>query len=395
MSEPREVILIKNGEIALKGLNRGTFEDILVKNIRWRLKSLGGFEISKAQSTITVRPKSEDADLDEACERISHVFGVAAFSRALVAEKDLETIKRDAVVYLKDTLNGAKTFKVNAKRSDKTFPYKSPDIQQELGGALLSAYPHLKVDVHNPEVAVTIEIRDHEAYIHGAQQPGAGGLPVSSGGEGMLLVSGGIDSPVAGWMMARRGLRLSAMHFQSPPYTSDRALHKVETLLETLTAYTGDITFYCVPFTKIQEALRDNCPEELFTILMRRLMMKIAIRVAAEKEIPALITGESLGQVASQTILALAATNAAADRPVFRPLIGMDKSDIVQIARKIGTFETSILPYEDCCTVFTPKRPKTRPVLKFVENAEAQFDFDPLIDEAVAAIEIRTIKNGQ
>lgn len=392
MDEQREVILIKNGEIALKGLNRGTFEDVLVRNIRWRLKSLGGFEITKAQSTITVRPKSAEADLDEACDRISKVFGVAAFSRALVTEKNMDVIKREAVAYLRDTLTEAKTFKVNARRSDKTFPFKSPEIQQELGGTLLEAYPHLKVDVHDPEVAVTVEIRDHEAYIHGAQLPGAGGLPVSSGGEGMLLVSGGIDSPVAGWMMARRGLRLSAMHFQSPPYTSDRALHKVETLLETLTAYTGNITFYCVPFTKIQEALRDHCPEELFTILMRRLMMKIAIRVAEEKEIPALITGESLGQVASQTLLALAATNAASDRPVFRPLIGMDKSDIVQIARKIGTFETSILPYEDCCTVFTPKRPKTRPSLHQVESAEAQFDFGPLIDEAVENIEVKTIR---
>ncbi len=389
-----EVLLIKNGEIALKGLNRGSFEDVLMKNIRWRLKKLGKFEITKAQSTICVRPVGE-ADLEEAVEQVGKVFGIAAFSRALVTEKDLDAIKRDAAVYLKDALQKAKTFKVNAKRSDKTFPFKSPELQQELGGALLEAYPHLKVDVHHPEVTVTVEIRDTAAYLHGAQLPGAGGLPVGTSGEAMLLVSGGIDSPVAGYLMARRGMKLSAMHFVSPPYTSDRALAKVETLLEKVSGYAGDITFYCVPFTKIQEALRDHCPEELFTILMRRLMMKIAIRVAEREGVPALITGESLGQVASQTVLALAATNAAADRPVFRPLIGMDKSDIVQIARRIDTFETSILPYEDCCTVFTPKRPKTRPTLNQVEKAEASFDFEPLLEEAVAGIERKTIKMEQ
>ena len=389
-----EVLLIKNGEIALKGLNRGSFEDVLMKNIRWRLKKLGKFEITKAQSTICVRPVGE-ADLEEAVEQVGKVFGIAAFSRALVTEKDLDAIKRDAAVYLKDALQKAKTFKVNAKRSDKTFPFKSPELQQELGGALLEAYPHLKVDVHHPEVTVTVELRDTAAYLHGAQLPGAGGLPVGTSGEAMLLVSGGIDSPVAGYLMARRGMKLSAMHFVSPPYTSGRALAKVETLLEKLSGYAGDITFYCVPFTKIQEALRDHCPEELFTILMRRLMMKIAIRVAEREGIPALITGESLGQVASQTVLALAATNAAADRPVFRPLIGMDKSDIVQIARRIDTFETSILPYEDCCTVFTPKRPKTRPSLNQVEKAEASFDFEPLLEEAVAGIERKTIKMEQ
>lgn len=388
----KEVFLIKNGEIALKGLNRGSFEDALVRNIRWRLRDLGKFTISKSQATITVSPNAEDADLDEACERLKKIFGIAAFSRALVTEKDLDAIKRDAAVYLKDTLLAAKTFKVNAKRSDKTFPYTSPQLQQELGGSLLEAFPHLKVDVHHPEVAVTVEIRDRAAYLHGAQIPGAGGLPIPTSGEALLFISGGIDSPVAGYLMAKRGLKLSAIHFESPPYTSERALRKVETLLEKVAEYAGDITFYCVPFTRIQEELRRNCPEELFTILMRRLMVKIANRVAAQAEIPAMITGESLGQVASQTILALAATNAAADRPVFRPLIGMDKSDIVAIARKIDTFETSILPYEDCCTVFTPKRPKTRPSLSYVESAEAAYDFAPLIDEAVENIRVTAIR---
>lgn len=328
-----EAILLKTGEIALKGLNRGSFEDILVKNIRWRLKPFGAFDIQRAQSTITVRPKSEDIDLDEVCDAMGKVFGIAAYSRALVTEKNMDTILKDAVSYLKDDLSGIRTFKVEAKRSDKSFPYKSPEISREVGAALLSAYPHLRVDVHNPQMTVIVEIRDFAAYIHGAQREGAGGMPVSSSGQALLLVSGGIDSPVAGYMMARRGLKISAIHFVSPPYTSARALDKVETLLQTLTDYTGNITFYCVPFTKLQEAIRDHCPEELFTIIMRRLMMEIAVRVARAHDLPALITGESLGQVASQTILSLAATNAASDRPVFRPLIGMDKKDIVAIAR--------------------------------------------------------------
>jgi len=387
-----EVLLIKNGEIALKGLNRGTFEDVLMKNIRWRLKSCGEFAVSKSQSTITVRPKNEAADLDEAFCRVGKIFGVAAYSRALVVEKDMDVIRREAVPYFREALTGARTFKVNAKRADKTFPCKSPDIQQLMGDAILDAYPHLKVDVHHPEVSVNVEIREREAFLHTGQLPGAGGMPVSTSGEALLLISGGIDSPVAGYLMARRGVRLSAIHFQSPPYTSDRALYKVETLLRSLSGYAGDVRFYCVPFTRIQEALRDHCPEEIFTILMRRLMIRIADRVAAEKDIPALITGESLGQVASQTMLALSATNAVADRPVFRPLIGLDKSDIVKISRKIGTFETSILPYEDCCTVFTPKRPKTRPALSYVESAEAQYDFAPLIEEAVAGIQEKLIR---
>lgn len=387
-----EVILAKNGEIALKGLNRGTFEDVLMKNIRWRLKSCGEFAVTKSQSTITVKPKNDAADLDEAFSRMGKIFGVAAYSRALVVEKDMETIKREGVPYFAAVLSRARTFKVDARRSDKTFPFKSPDIQQIMGEVLLDAYPHLKVDVHHPEVTITVEVRDFSAFLHSDQLPGAGGIPVTTSGDALLLVSGGIDSPVAGWMMARRGVRLSAIHFQSPPYTSDRALGKVETLLEKLSGYAGDIRFYCVPFTKLQEALRDHCPEELFTIIMRRLMVRIADRVAQEKEIPALVTGESLGQVASQTMLALAATNAVAVSPVFRPLIGMDKTDIIQIARRIDTFETSILPYEDCCTVFTPKHPKTRPALSYVESAEAEFDFGPLLEEAIAHIEEKTIR---
>lgn len=387
-----EIILVKNGEIALKGLNKHTFEEILIKNIKWRLKPLGRFDVQRAQSTFYISPMSADIDLDDACDELKKVFGIAAFSRSMVTVKDLERIKSDAIEYLKDILPLYKTFKVAAKRSDKSFPYKSPELQQELGGALLEAFPHLTVDVHNPEITVTVEVRDYAAYIHAKVIQGAGGMPTGSSGEALLLISGGIDSPVAGYMMARRGLKLSAMHFISPPYTSDRALEKVESLCKIVAEYSGDIEFYCVPFTKLQETIREHCPEELFTIIMRRLMMEIAIRIAKRESLPALITGESLGQVASQTLQSLAVTDAASDRPVFRPLIGMDKNDIIDIARRIGTFETSILPYEDCCTVFTPKRPKTRPTLEYVESAEAMFDFESLLIQAISGIETKTIK---
>lgn len=388
----KEVILIKNGEIALKGLNRKTFEDVLAKNIKWRLRTLGKFTITKAQSTMYIEPAQDGIDFDEAVERLQKVFGIAAFTRALVVDKDMDVIRREAVAYMADVLPYAKTFKVAAKRSDKRFPYNSPALQQELGGTLLDAYPHLKVDVHNPEVTVTVEIRDFGAYIHAQQLPGAGGMPVGTSGKALVMISGGIDSPVAAYMMAKRGLQLHAIHFVSPPYTSDRALQKVETLCEKVSEYAGSIHFHIVPFTEIQEALRDNCPEELFTILMRRLMMKISLRIAEENELKALITGESLGQVASQTIGAIAATDDVCTMPVFRPLIGMDKNEIVEIARKIDTFETSILPYEDCCTVFTPKHPKTKPKLETVREAEASFDFEPLLEEAIKNTVVKVIR---
>lgn len=387
----KELLLVKTGEIALKGLNKSTFEDSLVRNIRRRLRDLGEFKISKAQSTIYVEPKDEDVDLDEACEILSKIFGISAYSRALITEKDMDVIKRDAVEYLADTLPFAKTFKVNAKRSDKKFPVKSPEIQQMMGGALLSAYPRLKVDVHNPEVTVTVEIRETNAYIHAKVFPGAGGMPIGTSGKALLMVSGGIDSPVAGYMMAKRGISLSAIHYVSPPYTSERAQMKVEKLCQEVSEYAGNINFYCVPFTEIQLAIRDHCPEELFTIIMRRLMMKIALKVCAKYNLEALITGESVAQVASQTLPAIAATDAVCTVPVFRPCIGMDKLEIVSIARKIGTFETSIEPYEDCCTVFTPKHPRTRPRLEDVEAAEAAFDFEPLLQKAFEEMEIKMI----
>lgn len=386
-----EILLIKNGEIALKGLNRSSFEDILIKNIRYRLKGLGKIEIRKAQSTIYIEPK-EPIDFETAVERLRKIFGIAAFSRAAAAEKNYPDIERTALSYLKDQLMAVKTFKVEAKRSDKGFPMKSPEIMREIGAAILRAYPHLTVDVHQPELTVMVEIRDFAAYIHAAQIPGAGGLPVSSGGKAMLLISGGIDSPVAGYMMAKRGIELSAVHFVSPPYTSDRAREKVETLCAKIGDYCGSIRFYCVPFTEIQETLRDNCPEELFTLLMRRLMMQIAEHFAQARGMQALVTGESLGQVASQTMGAIACTDAACRMPVLRPLIGMDKGEIVEIARRIDTFDTSVLPYEDCCTIFTPRHPKTRPVLAEVEAAQASFDFAPLIRRAIEETEIYTVR---
>lgn len=380
----KEIILVKDGEIVLKGLNRRTFEDVLKKNIKHSLRPLGRFEITSAQSTICVNPLDDDIDLDEACERISRIFGIAAFSRAAVCdEKTLESVLETAPSYLADVLSNAKSFEVEAKRSDKRFPYKSPEICSETGGAILEKFPHLKVDVHNPEVTVRVEIRDFGAYVHANPVKGAGGIPVGTGGNAAILISGGIDSPVAAYMMAKRGIRLTAVHFASPPYTSMRAEEKVVRLLQKVARYAGTMTMYTVPFTKIQEKLRNDCPEELFTIIMRRLMMEISERIAKNNDCAALITGESLGQVASQTIGALQCTDEATDMVVFRPLIGMDKQEIIDISYKIDTFETSIEPYEDCCTVFTPKHPRTKPVLKYVKEAQEKADFSELVEEAL------------
>ncbi len=390
----KEVILLKNGEIALKGLNRHAFEDRLIKNARRKLMPVGSFHFRKAQSTIYVEPDEEGYDLDEATERLQKVFGIAALTRACVVEKDFEQIKTTAAEYLKEELENAVTFKVEAKRSDKSFPLKSPQICAGVGEYLLEKFPHLQVDVHNPDVVVMVEVRDYAAYIHGSQIKGAGGIPVGTGGKAMLLISGGIDSPVAGDMMAKRGLEISAIHFVSPPYTSERAKQKVIDLAHKMCSYCGRIKMYIVPFTEIQEAIRDECPEDLFTIIMRRYMMKIACRVARANECEALITGESVGQVASQTIQAIACTDESADMPVLRPVIGMDKDEIVIISRKIDTFETSILPYEDCCTVFTPKHPRTKPQLKFVKFAEEQMKMEELIDRAIAGIEELSISNS-
>lgn len=388
----KEIILLKDGEIVLKGLNRRTFEDVLKKNIKHALSPLGSFEIRSAQSIIYVKPLSDDIDLDEACLKISRVFGIVSYSRAAICEeKTLESIMATAPVYLEKELKAAKTFKVEARRSDKRFPYKSPEICAELGGVILDKFPHLSVDVHNPDLIVNVEVRDFGAYVHGAALRGAGGIPVGTSGNAAILISGGIDSPIAAYMMAKRGLKLTAIHFASPPYTSKRAEDKVVRLLRRVSRYAGKMTMYTVPFTKIQETIKNECPEELFTIIMRRLMMQISSRIAENNNCTALITGESLGQVASQTIGALSCTDEAADLLVFRPLIGMDKQEIIDISYKIDTYDISIEPYEDCCTVFTPKHPRTRPVLKYVKEAQEKADFAPMIEEALANLKVTEI----
>lgn len=389
-----EIVMVKYGEIALKGLNKSTFEDMLQKNIKRRLKDLGQFEYYRRQSTIYITPP-EGADMDVIVKRLTYIFGIGAIQRCAVFPKDFAAVTAGAEDYLRSALECARTFKVEAKRSDKKFPMQTPDIQQELGGAVLSSFPHLKVDVHNPEVTVRLEIRDNGAYLSAERIVGAGGMPVGSSGKALLMLSGGIDSPVAGYMMAKRGLAVDCIHYVSPPYTSERARMKVEALCERLTGYCGDIKFYCVPFTEIQEALRDNCPEEYFTVLMRRIMVKIANRICERDDYGAIITGESVAQVASQTLTALYCTNEAAEFPVFRPVIGMDKKEIIEIARRIGTYDTSTLPYEDCCTVFSPKHPKTKPRIEDVKAAEQSYDFDGMIEKAVAETEIKRFRCGE
>lgn len=392
----KEIILLKDGELALKGLNRSTFEDMLIKNIKERISSLGNFEYKKSQSTVVITPENEDIDLDEAVARIEKVFGIVGISRAAVCEKDIEEIKNTAYTYLKDELMFAKTFKVTAKRSDKKFPYKSPEICDEVGGYLLSKIKGLKVDVHNPEVTVTVEVRDAGVYIHGTQLKGAGGMPTGTGGRACILISGGIDSPVAAYMMSKRGVRLTAVHFASPPYTSELAEMKVHELLGKVSMYSGRVNLFTVPFTELQEAIRDFCPEEMFTVTMRRIMMKLASKIAEWQGCSALITGESLGQVASQTIHAIRCTDCCASMPVFRPLIGMDKNEIVEISRKIDTFDISIRPYEDCCTVFTPRHPRTRPTPEYAAEVENLIpEEDAMIERAYEGAKLKVIESYQ
>lgn len=383
----KEIILIKDGELSLKGLNRRNFEDKMVATIRRRLKGLGKVSVERAQSTIYIKPVDDDFDFAEALDRMSRIFGIAAFSRACVCEKSMADILERAPVYLADTMRNIKTFKVEAKRADKSFPLKSPEICREVGGALLRAFPHLRVDVHNPDEIITVEVRDYAAYIRGGQIKGAGGLPVGTAGRAQVLISGGIDSPVAAYTMAKRGLVLNAIHFASPPYTSVRAEQKVKDLLSKVARYSGVIKLAIVPFTEIQEEIGKHCPEDFFTLIMRRMMMRIACRVSEADGCLGLITGESLGQVASQTLPAIAATDEVCNMPVLRPLIGMDKEEIIAISKKIDAFEISILPYEDCCTVFTPKHPHTKPKPGQCEEAERALDIEPLIERAIAGIE--------
>ncbi len=383
----KEIILIKNGELVLKGLNRNNFEDTLIRNLRKKLNGLGGYEIKKAQSTIYITPTDDEFDFESALENVGKVFGIAGYCRACVCQKDMRDILDKSVPYLCEQLKDVKTFKVEAKRADKRFPLKSPEICMELGGHLLKNFNHLKVDVHNPDIIVTVEIRDFGAYIRAGQMQGAGGLPVGTAGRASILISGGIDSPVAAWTMAKRGLELNAIHFASPPYTSPRAELKVRQLLEKVAAYSGTIRLAVVPFTEIQEEIAKKCPEDYFTLIMRRMMMRISEKLSCERNSLALITGESLGQVASQTLPALTVTDCVVNMPVLRPLIGMDKDEIVIISRKIDAFDISIQPYEDCCTVFTPKHPKTRPTPQQCEVAEATLDIEGLINRAIGQTE--------
>ena len=388
---PQEVILLKLGEIALKGLNRKAFEDVLLKNIRRRLGKAGEFTVTSRQSTIYVEPADGQADMDLAEERVRKVFGVVGYARAGIAEKDLKSIQELAARYLEEELEEAATFKVECKRSDKKFPLKSPEISAEVGGYLLERFPHLRVDVHQPDVTVRVEVREVGAYVHTDPKPGAGGIPVGTGGRAAILISGGLDSPVAAWMMAKRGVELTAVHFASPPYTSELAREKVKRLLQKVAQYAGRVKFITVNFTHLQEEIRDHCPEDLNTVILRRFMLRAADRVAKDESCSALITGESLGQVASQTIQAIACTDAVATLPVFRPLIGMDKSEIVKIAYQIDTYDISIEPYEDCCTIFTPKHPRTRPILHFVEEAEQAIDGPALLEEALGQVETQWV----
>lgn len=378
----KEVLLLKYGELILKGANKNFFESTMLRDIRRKVRAFGDFEVSKAQSTVFVEPTNDFADIDGALDACRKIFGIVSICRAAVCEKNMETIIATVKDYVPKFMAGCKSFKADARRSDKKFPLNSPQISAEVGGAVLETVRGIKVDVKNPDIVVMVEIREHFAYVHAGKFSGAGGMPQGSSGRGLLLLSGGIDSPVAGYMMAKRGVEIEAVHFESFPYTSERAREKVLELARILSEYTSGIKVHIISLTHIQEELKNNCEEDYFTLLLRRYMMHLSERVAEKYGCKALITGESLAQVASQTMQAIAVTDNAVNMPVFRPAIGLDKEEIIQIARKIGTFDTSILPFEDCCTVFTPKHPRTKPELEKVLREENKLDFKALADEA-------------
>ena len=391
----QDIILLKQGEIVLKGLNKKYFEQKLLQNVKRRLARLGEFEVTCLQSILYVEPKNDDVDMDAVQEAMTKVFGVAAVVRAAGCEKTVEAMAAKAIEYMADAMRSAKSFKVETKRADKSFPMTSIQISQYVGGELAEAFPGTAVDVHDPELTVHVEVRETRAFIHGMPLPGAGGLPVGCGGTAVTLLSGGIDSPVSTYMIAKRGVHMIPVHFFSFPYTSELAKQKVLDLAKILTDYCGRMTVEVVPFTHIQTEIRDKCPEEYFTLIMRRFMMRIAQGVADRNGAKALVTGENLGQVASQTMEALGCTEAVCRVPVLRPLIGFDKEEIVRLARKIGTFELSTLPYEDCCTVFTPRHPRTKPRIDAVEEAESALDIDGLVKEALDGIERVRIEPGE
>ena len=388
----KEIFLLKLGEIVLKGANKRQFEDKLRQNVRRRMKVYGNFDVYIMQSTVYVEPMDEECDVDGAWDACHSIFGLVSLCRCRACDKNLDSIFHAIEEYLGDDLDCAESFKVESKRSDKAFPLTSIGISQEIGGRLAEAHPTCRVDVHHPAYTVYVEVRDMAAYVHGPAEPGAGGLPTGVGGRAMCLLSGGIDSPVAAYMIAKRGVEVECVHFFSYPYTSQLAKDKVIELARLVTRYCGRMTVNVVSFTQIQEAIRDNCPEEFFTLIMRRFMMEIAQRIGKQHGCDALITGENLGQVASQTMQAMAVTGAVVDIPIFMPLVGMDKEEIVAIARKIGTLQTSILPYEDCCTVFTPKHPKTKPTLGQVTYAERNLDREALIQQALESVEKIVVK---
>ena len=387
-----EIILCKLGEVVLKGLNRRSFEMKLMSNLRRRTAKFGKFKIYSRQSTIYVEPVGDDYDFESAYAACKQVFGIIATARAVPCEKTKEAILETAKQYLGDAMRSAKSFKVESKRADKSFPMGSIQLSQWVGGYLHEAFPHVKVDVHNPELTVYVEVREDAAYVHAPAEPAAGGLPIGMGGHAVSLLSGGIDSPVSSFMIAKRGVQLEMLHFASPPYTSEMAREKVLQLARELTPWCGRLTVHIVPFTEIQEAIRRDCDEEYFTLIMRRFMMRIADKLARELACRAVVTGESLGQVASQTLQALAVSDDAITMPVLRPLIGRDKEEIVRLSRYVGTFDTSILPYEDCCTVFTPRHPKTRPEVEEVRAIESVLDVEGLCQQALARREMVKIK---
>lgn len=388
----KEILLCKYGEIVLKGANRRYFEDMLCKTIRFRARHFGKFTVTRSQSTLVIEPQDENADIEGMFDTVRKVFGIVGISRCAVCEKDMESISRTVREYIPQFLAGKKTFKVEAKRSDKRFPLNSMEIAREIGGVILSALPRLRVDVHDPEITVHVEIREFGAYIHAGQFKGAGGMPVGTNGKALLLLSGGIDSPVAGYMIAKRGVQIEAVHFESFPYTSERAREKVFELARIVAQYAGSINLHVVSLTNIQEQLVKNCEEDYFTLILRRYMMAIADRIARANGCGGLVTGESLGQVASQTMQAIGVVDPLSSLPVFRPCIGMDKEEIIQVARHIGTFETSIRPFEDCCTVFTPRHPKTKPTMEGVLEQQNRLPFAALVEEALAGATVEHIR---
>ena len=383
------MILLKQGEIVLKGLNRKHFESKLISNIRKKLDPFGEYNLYTAQSTIYIEPKTPTSAWDEtgAFNEMQTVFGIASVVKAIECPKDRDAIYETARTYLKPQLQSAKTFKVDSKRADKSFPMTSIQLSQYVGGKLHDDYTNLTVDVHNPQLTVKLEVRDYAAFVHTQAVQGAGGMPVGSNGRAVTLLSGGLDSPISTYMIAKRGIKLIPVHFFSFPYTSQQAKEKVLDLAKILTRWCGGMMVEVVPFTRIQEEIRQKCPEALFTIIMRRFMMRISEQIADANGCKALITGENLGQVASQTMEAMGVTQQCVSLPVLRPLVGMDKVDIIHMAQRLGTYDTSILPYEDCCTVFTPRHPRTKPRLSEVLEAEAKLDGESLIAEACAAIE--------